>query len=302
MAIVAEGIMPNPGMIPLSVHEQTAYVDSGPVVVNSVKVVFTISGWARVSSPLGEVLLESGSILTIPAGVECRGFPDGHARTVTFYFHPEYLADQVRWLSATHPLVHNLHRALEREPQLQQLRLAASEMRELTPALGRLARLGNSGVGDFAMLSMATGVFHTVGRMASIRSDGNEVSTTMGAPPRREVALAIALMRADLGRAWRIDELAWEVALSVSQLARLFRTQVGVSPAALLRQLRADQMAELLATTSLGVGEIASAVGWNDPASASRAFKQRYGIAPRAYARFKHNESREHYSISGQVL
>ena len=70
--------MPDPGMIPLAVREQTAYVDSGPVVVDSVKVVFTISGWARVSSPLGEVLLESGSILTIPAGIECRGFPDGH--------------------------------------------------------------------------------------------------------------------------------------------------------------------------------------------------------------------------------
>ena len=301
MTIVSEGIMPDPGMIPLAVREQTAYVDSGPVVVDSVKVVFTISGWARVSSPLGEVLLESGSILTIPAGIECRGFPDGHARTVTFYFHPEYLVDQMRWLSATHPLVHNLHRALKCEPQLQQLQLAASAMRDLAPTLGRLARLGNSDGGDFALLSMATSVFHAVGHLNGIPSDFSEVSMATGVTPRREVTLAIALMRADLGRPWRIDVLAREVALSGSQLARLFRAQVGISPAAYLRQLRTDQMAELLATTRLGVGEIASAVGWSDPAVASRAFKQRYGVAPRASARFKHNESHELYSIPARL-
>ncbi|AZL04297.1 helix-turn-helix domain-containing protein [Brevibacterium aurantiacum] len=58
----------------------------------------------------------------------------------------------------------------------------------------------------------------------------------------------------------------------------------GRSPAAFLRQLRADRMAELLATTSLTVGEIGAAVGWRDAAVAPRSFKQRYGVAPRIYA------------------
>lgn len=302
MTLVPETRLFGPGMIPLSVREQTAYGDSGPVVVASVKVVFTISGWARVHSLVGEVFLEPGSILTIPAGVECRGFPYGHARTVTFYFHPEYLADQVRWLSATNPLVHHLHLALEDLPQLHQLQLAASAMRDLAPTLVLIARRRWGKVGSFAMLSMATDIFEAVGRLSGIASGNSEGSLVAGPAPRREVVLAIALLRADLGRAWRIDELASEVALSGSQLARLFRAQIGVSPAALLRQLRADQMAELLATTKLGVAEIATAVGWNDAAVASRAFKQRYGVPPRTYASFTRNERHERDSLPEPIL
>lgn len=302
MALVPETRLFSPDRIPLSVREQTAYGDSGPVVVASVKVVFTISGWARVHSLVGEVLLEPGSILTIPAGVECRGLPDGHARTVTFYFHPEYLADQVRWLSATHPLVHHLHLALEDLPQLHQLQLAASAMRDLAPTLVLIARRRWGKVGSFAMLSMATDIFEAVGRLSGIASGNAEGSLVAGPAPRREVVLAIALLRADLGRDWRIDELASEVALSGSQLARLFRAQIGVSPAALLRQLRADQMADLLATTKLGVAEIATAVGWSDPAVASRAFKQQYGVPPRTYASFTRNERHERDSLPEPIL
>ncbi|PCC18358.1 AraC family transcriptional regulator [Brevibacterium aurantiacum] len=42
-----------------------------------------------------------------------------------------------------------------------------------------------------------------------------------------------------LDRGWQIADLASAAALSSSQLTRLFRTQIGVSAAALLRQLRA---------------------------------------------------------------
>lgn len=293
MTSFSETTLPGSDMKPLSVLEQTAYVDSGPIVVDSVKVVFTISGRARVTSPVGEVFLESGSILTIPANLECRGFPNGYARTVTLYLHPEYLVDQMRWLSAKHPLVQNLHCALEGEPQLQQLQLAAPEMYELAPTLARMARLSTSAAGGFAMLSMTTGIFDAVGRLAHVASNCIDEPSPKTAPARQEVIVAIALMRSNLRRAWRIDDLAREVALSGSQLARLFRSQMGVSPAAFLRQLRTDKMAELLSTTRLSIGEIALAVGLGDLAVASRAFKQRYGVAPRDYAGFYRGESPE---------
>lgn len=96
--------------------------------------------------------------------------------------------------------------------------------------------------------------------------------------------MATALLRAELGRQWRIEELAREVAVSPTHLTRLFHAQIGISPAAFLRQLRADRMAELLATTSVTVGEAGAAVGWHDLAMASRSFKQRYGVSPSTYA------------------
>ncbi|MGO1809727.1 MAG: helix-turn-helix domain-containing protein [Canibacter sp.] len=141
--------------------------------------------------------------------------------------------------------------------QLQHLQIAAPVMRHLTPSLAWIAQ----------------------------RSSEAKIFPAR-VPSRREVLTAIALLRADLGRVWRIDELARKVALSTSQLVRLFKTQVSLSPATFLRILRVDRMAELLATTRLGAAEIATAVGWNDPSVASRAFKQRYGETPSVYAHF----------------
>ncbi|MGJ0203565.1 helix-turn-helix transcriptional regulator [Leucobacter sp. gxy201] len=269
-----------PGGPPLIVRDHTAHTPSGRTSTPAVKVVFTISGWARVQAPFNEVLLEPGTILTIPANLECQGVPARHARTMTFYLEPEYLADQMRWLPLSHPLVHHLHRALEGVPRLHTLQLPAAAMHDLAPVLARLSQ-ASADVGDFARLSMAFDVFDAVGRLSGMRTGSIDTARTL---PRREVATAIALLRSDLARAWRIEELAREVAVSPSHLARLFRAQTGISPAAFLRQLRADQMAELLATTSLTVGDAGSAVGWHDMAMASRSFKQRYGVPPSTYA------------------
>ena len=100
---------------PLAIRDQQADSPSGPVVAEAMKVVFGLSGWAHVFSAHGSEVLDTGKVLVIPAGLECSGFPLGYARTVTFYIHPEYLADQVRWLSGKHPLVHHLRRALDGE-------------------------------------------------------------------------------------------------------------------------------------------------------------------------------------------
>ncbi|WP_169516542.1 helix-turn-helix transcriptional regulator [Gulosibacter molinativorax] len=279
--------------IPLRVREQIAWRPSGPVTAFAIKIIFTISGWARVYLPAGEVFLDSGSVVTFPAGVEARGVPTAHLRTVTLYIHPQYLSDQLRWLPAAHPLVHHLHRALEGDLPLQSLQLQPPAMRDLTPILVRLARSHvTSPFNDFALVTTTSELFDVVGRFTGASSRSSELAYPTGAPPRQEIAAAIALLHSDLARPWRIEDLAREVSLSASQLTRLFRKHVGISPAALLRQLRTDLMAELLATARSGVGEAAAASGWTDPAVASRAFKQRYGVTPRAFAGF--HRSKDH--------
>lgn len=278
-----------PSELPLRVRDQTAYAPSGPVAVPAVKIVFTISGWARVRSRSGEALLEAGSVLTIPASQCCWGFPAGHARTITLYMQPDFLTDQMPWVPAAHPLVHHLHQALEGDPSLQSLQLSTFGVQELAPLLARLARPLDSGAGNFALLAGVAEVFDALGRLAGASSASAAVADAM---PRREVVAAMSLLRSDLSAPWRIETLARAISLSPSQLTRLFRTQVGVSPGAFLNQLRADRMAELLASTSLTVGEVGAAVGWPDPAVASRSFKQRYGIAPSAYANFHRSRGR----------
>lgn len=266
--------------VPLLIRDLTNCSPSRPVSVPAVKVVFTISGWARVQTCFDEAMLEPGTILTIPVHLECRGFPARHARTVTFYLKPEYLVDQLRWLSPSHPMVHHLHSVLEGETRMHSLQLPPAAMRDLTPSLVNLSQ-ANADVGDFARLSMAFDIFDAVGRLSGMHTGSIDVTRTL---PRREVATAIALLRSDLAHPWRIDVLASEVAVSPAHLARLFSSQLGISPAAFLRQLRADRMAALLATTNLTVSEAGTAVGWRDAAMASRSFKQRYGVPPSIYA------------------
>lgn len=268
--------------VPLRIKEQIAHAPSGPVALPHVKMVFTLSGWARVASSTGEVALAAGSILTVPPGLECSVFPVGYARTVTFYFHPDYLTDQIRWLPLGHPLVHCLHRALESEPALHTLHLGSAAMSDLAPRLVSLSQLPEGEATDFTMLSIALDVFDAVGRLSG-QTKGTTASDSIKAPCQ-VVAAAVALLQAHLRRDWSVKGLAQAVALSPSQLTRLFRAHLGISPAAFLRQLRSERMAELLATTRMSIGDAAEAVGWRDLATASRSFKQRFGIAPSAYA------------------
>ncbi|WP_135537669.1 AraC family transcriptional regulator [Brevibacterium sp. S111] len=263
--------------LPLTVRDQMAWSPSGPVTAEAVKVVFGVSGWARVDAPNAQVTLDSGTVLVIPAGAECAGFPHGHARTVTFYLQQDYLAAELRWLPRTHPMVHLLDRSVHGATGPEQLRLPGGAMQHLGPHLARVAQLDATGHEEFAMLSTAAQVAEIVGRFAGVTRPPSEGAVRESVLPRREVAAAVALLRRQPDHAWTIDELADQVSLSSSQLTRVFRHQTGLSPSAYLRQVRVDRMAELLVSGSFGVAEAAHAAGWKNPVVASRAFKRRYG-------------------------
>lgn len=274
--------MPQNNARPVYVKEETSSRASGITRADCVKIVFALSGWALVRSRHETLSLSSGTIVAIPAGLECWGIPYGLVRTGTFYVHSDYLAAHLPWLQQIHPLTRLLRRAVEQESHFQTLQLPSQAMQPLVPRLVRLTQMQRDDEGDFAMLSLISDVFDVVGKIAGAhRVDGINANMTR---PRREVVEAAYLLRNQLERAWRVDDLAREVALSSSQLGRLFRRQLGISPAAHLCQLRVDKLAELLTTTDCSVGEAAAIVGWRNPTVAARAFKRRYGITPRQYA------------------
>lgn len=203
---------------PLTVHDHLESVSSGPKRASAIKIVFMVSGCARVKSASEDILLETGSVLVIPSDLEYEGTPLGHARAVTLYFCPDYVSSQLRWLPSHHPLVHHLHRSITMSSQMHTLQLALPLIHSLTPRLVALSQLRFGADKDFALLSITSEVFDLVGRYVGSKSPNIGSTAVM---PRKEVITAIALLRNNLRHSWRVEELSSMVSLSTSQLSRV---------------------------------------------------------------------------------
>jgi AraC-like DNA-binding protein len=90
---------------------------------------------------------------------------------------------------------------------------------------------------------------------------------------------------------WSLDELAREVGMSRSVLAERFVHFVGVPPMQYLAQWRMQLAATLLSSTSLGLSEIATRVGYGSETALSRAYKRWVGVAPSEWRRGKRSET-----------
>ncbi len=93
-----------------------------------------------------------------------------------------------------------------------------------------------------------------------------------GPSPRDPVALVVARLEQEPGRAWTRGELAALAHVHPAHLDRLFRTTHGVSALGFLRRLRLDRARALLDAGGLTVAEVARGAGIPDPAYFSRAF------------------------------
>ncbi len=106
-----------------------------------------------------------------------------------------------------------------------------------------------------------------------------------GPSPRDPVALVVARLEQEPGRAWTRGELAALAHVHPAHLDRLFRTTHGVSALGFLRRLRLDRARALLDAGGLTVAEVARGAGIPDPAYFSRAFRRHFGLAPSEHAR-----------------
>src|SRR6185312_10796788 len=107
-----------------------------------------------------------------------------------------------------------------------------------------------------------------------------------------EVGTTLALMHRNPAQAWTIASLAREAGLSRLVLAERFRHYLNEPPMAYLTRWRLQLGAQMLASTSYSVAQIASQVGYDSEAAFNRAFKREFDSPP---ARFR-SQSR-----SGQI-
>jgi AraC-like DNA-binding protein len=94
------------------------------------------------------------------------------------------------------------------------------------------------------------------------------------------VGRALALMHAEPGRKWTVEELARRAATSRSVLDERFRRLLGQSPMRYAAEWRMQLAAEQLRNTPAKLADIAQVVGYGSEEAFSRAFQRHVGVAP----------------------
>ncbi|MEK0315600.1 helix-turn-helix domain-containing protein [Cohnella sp. 56] len=98
---------------------------------------------------------------------------------------------------------------------------------------------------------------------------------------RPDLAEAVArYLRTHYRQSIAMDELAGSFHYSAHYLSRLFRRAYGCSPMTYLVRTRMNRAKELLAGTSMGIGEIAESVGYADMYYFNKLFKKQLGMTP----------------------
>ena len=96
-----------------------------------------------------------------------------------------------------------------------------------------------------------------------------------------KVVKAVAMMEAALERPVATQALAARLGVTARQLERLFRGHLGTTPGHHYLGLRLARARQLLQQTEMTMAEIAVATGFSSASCLSRAYRGRFGLAPR---------------------
>ena len=99
------------------------------------------------------------------------------------------------------------------------------------------------------------------------------------------VLSAISLMERSLESPLPIDGIARQLDVSSDTLGRLFVTHTGMPPAKYYRSMRLRRAQGLLTHSTMRIGEIAVACGFENPSGFARAYREMFGRSPREQRR-----------------
>ena len=94
------------------------------------------------------------------------------------------------------------------------------------------------------------------------------------------VGRAIAAIHLNPGEDWSVQRLARTVAMSPSRFAARFSESLGDSPMSYIAKWRMNVACRKLATSRIGIDQIATDVGYESLAAFTRAFKKHVGLPP----------------------
>jgi AraC family transcriptional regulator len=112
------------------------------------------------------------------------------------------------------------------------------------------------------------------------RTDATDVMNLSSFSQGERTTMRINKQQWHLSEDLGLVELASEVGLSPSHFASLFRKTTGLSPHHYVIQRRLEQAQQLLKSTRLSIGEIATAVGFYDQSHLVRHMRRAMGVTP----------------------
>ena len=80
-----------------------------------------------------------------------------------------------------------------------------------------------------------------------------------------------------------MEDIADHCGLNRSYFGKIFKSAMGQTPQTFLLNYRMTKAAELLKLTRLSIGDTGKAVGYDNQLHFSRAFKNVFGVSPRAW-------------------
>lgn len=120
----------------------------------------------------------------------------------------------------------------------------------------------------------------------TIRPEGSPQNPSaiepLGYTAPRALRQIITEMERNLEEPLPIPELCERVGLSQRQINRLFERYIGKTPVLYYRDIRLDRARGLVTQTDLQMAQIAAASGFTSQAHFSKAYRERFGIPPRA--------------------
>lgn len=153
------------------------------------------------------------------------------------------------------------------------------------PALRRMLRLWRE-----AAAEGDTGLARLVGSLAAVQAPLEAlVERCPGRSMRRKRQVFARMQRARLhldghaGMPVRLAELANLCSFSIWHFTKTFQALYGEGPREAIAHARLQQASELLARTTLPVGAVGAACGFENPCSFSRAFRAHYGTTASRY-------------------
>lgn len=83
----------------------------------------------------------------------------------------------------------------------------------------------------------------------------------------------------------KISDTAKYIGINRSYLSGIFKREMGMSPQKYLLDYRMKRGCELLVETTLPITDVAHAIGYENPLTYSKTFKNIFGVSPSFYRR-----------------